>query len=240
MLLTCLRRKPVREEQAPYNEQDPDDIHHSHQTYAFDNDQSLYEEYSPNNSRPTVLDADIHNGRTSGLEQADDPEQAQEVELSNNLVMEVLTACNVDVDTAFHNEPHFDINKTNDIEHAPYQEMSVNVDSKSKSVCNDLTSCNVHTTFHNGTNSDLVVDSEQGLYEEMTQPVFINRTDETATGDSYVPPVSLNVFKPVGEEETSNEVVSEKEQGPDVYHPYEYYEFLNSQKINKDEHQQIK
>ena len=31
--------------------------------------------------------------------------------------MEVLTAYNVDVDTAFHNEPLFDVNKTNDIEH---------------------------------------------------------------------------------------------------------------------------
>ena len=50
--------------------------------------------------------------------------------------MEVLTACNVDVYTAFHNEPHFDVNKTNDIEHAPYEEMSVNVNSKSKSVSN--------------------------------------------------------------------------------------------------------
>ena len=80
--------------------------------------------------------------------------------------------------------------------------MSVNVDSKSKSVCNDLTSCNVHTTFHNGKNSDLelAVDSEQGLNEEMTftpvlilQPVLRDRTDDdTAAGDSYVPPVSSN------------------------------------------------
>ena len=98
MLLTCLRRKPVRKEQTPHN----DDIHHSHQTYAFDNDQSLYEDYSPNNSRPTVLDADIHNGRTSAFEEVDDPEQALEGKLANNLVMEVLTACNVD--KAFHNE----------------------------------------------------------------------------------------------------------------------------------------
>ena len=137
-MLTCLRRKPVKEDQAPYNEQDPDDKHHSHHKYAFDNDQAPDEEQSLDNSRQNVLDADFHNGRPSGFEQADayDPEQAQEGELAKNLVMEVLTACNVDVDTAFHNEPHFDVNKTNDIEHALYEEMSVNVNSKSKSVSN--------------------------------------------------------------------------------------------------------
>nr|XP_022305260.1 uncharacterized protein LOC111112171 isoform X2 [Crassostrea virginica] len=239
MLLTCLRRKPVREEQTPHN----DDIHHSHQTYAFDNDQSLYEDYSPNNSRPTVIDADIHNGGASAFEEVDDPEQALEGKLANNLVMEVLTACNVD--TAFHNEPHSDVHKTNDIENASYEETSVNVDSDSKSVYNDLTSCNVHTTFQIGTNSDLEqsYDSEQGRYEEIainpvlnSQPVLRNRTDETATGDSYVPPVSLNVLDLVAKEETSNKVELEKEQRPDVYHRYSYVKFGNSPKIKEDGH----
>ena len=87
-MLTCLRRKPVKEEQV-------------HQKYVFDNDQSLDEEHSRDNSSANVFDAEFHNGRASGFEQADDPEQAQEGELAKNLVMEVLTACNVDVDTAF-------------------------------------------------------------------------------------------------------------------------------------------
>ena len=157
--------------------------------------------------------------------------------------MEVLTACNID--TAFHNEPHSDVNKTNDIENASYEETSVNVDSDSNSVSNDLTSCNDHTNFQNGTNSDLdqSVDSEQGRYEEIvinpilnSQPHLRNRTDETATGDSYVSPVSLNVLDLVAKEETSNKVELEKEQRPDVYDRYSYVKFGNSPKIKEDGH----
>ena len=54
-MLTCLRRKPVKEEQAPYNEQDPDDKQHSHHKYAFDNDQAPDEEQSLDNSRQKSL-----------------------------------------------------------------------------------------------------------------------------------------------------------------------------------------
>ena len=222
------------------------DRQYSNHVYTLDSDQTPYEENSPDNSRPNILDINLHHGRAPGFEQGDSgqaqlEEFARTLEASSDIVLEVSTACNVD--TALHAEmAHSDVDKPSDIEYPPYEKIAADVVPNSKPVSDDLTSCNI---LHNGPESDpgLTNDSKQDIYEEITlnpvlnsEPFLRDCTAETTNGDGYVPPVSANALEPVEIEETSNEVVAEEEQGPDVYHRYENIKFYNSQRRNEDGH----